>query len=157
MGGAPGQSNELLIDGSPDTTRNLRVAYNPPPDAVQEIKVETFQSDAAYGHTGGGTVNVVMRGGTNSVHGSVYEFNRNSALASNTYQESAQNKFNIANGDPRNPHDRFNRNQFGYSLGGPAIIDSAPLARSARRPRVRARDPAACPPTRPAARRPPVR
>ena len=66
----PNQSNELLIDGSPDTTRNNRVAYNPPPDAVQEIKVETFQSDAAYGHTGGGTVNVVMRGGTNQLHGS---------------------------------------------------------------------------------------
>ena len=65
MGGAPNQSNELLIDGSPDTTRNARVAYNPPPDAVQEIKVEAFQTDAAYGHTGGGTVNVVMRGGTN--------------------------------------------------------------------------------------------
>src|SRR3954447_7172823 len=76
MGGAPNQSNELLIDGSPDTTRNSRVAYNPPPDAVQEIKVETFQSDAAYGHTGGGTVNVVMRGGTNQIHGSAYEFNQ---------------------------------------------------------------------------------
>ena len=81
MGGAPNQSNELLIDGSPDTTRNLRVAYNPPPDAVQEVKVETFQTDAAYGHTGGGTVNVVMRGGTNSVHGSAYEFNQVSKLA----------------------------------------------------------------------------
>jgi hypothetical protein len=70
MGGAPNQSNELLIDGAADTTGNLRVAYNPPPDAVAEVKVETFQSDAAYGHTGGGTVNVVMRGGTNSFHGS---------------------------------------------------------------------------------------
>src|SRR5436190_23686414 len=76
MGGGPNQSNELLIDGSPDTTRNNRVAYNPPPDAVQEIKVETFQTDAAYGHTAGGTVNVVMRGGTNQLHGSAYEFNQ---------------------------------------------------------------------------------
>ena len=60
MGGAPSQSNALLIDGSPDVTRNARVAYNPPPDAVQEIKVEAFQTDAAYGHSAGGTVNVVM-------------------------------------------------------------------------------------------------
>ena len=81
MGGVPNQSNELLIDGAADTTRNLRVAYNPPPDAVMEVKVETFQSDAAYGHTGGGTVNVVMRGGTNSFHGSAYEFNQVSKLA----------------------------------------------------------------------------
>jgi hypothetical protein len=71
MGGAPNQSNELLLDGAPDATRNNRVAYNPPPDAVQEIKVESFQADAAYGHTAGGTVNVVMRGGTNQIHGSV--------------------------------------------------------------------------------------
>src|SRR5438874_5536903 len=46
MGGAPSRSNELLMDGSPDTTGNSRVAYNPPVDAVQEVKVETFQSDA---------------------------------------------------------------------------------------------------------------
>src|SRR4051795_2730142 len=85
LGGAPNQSNELLIDGSPDTTRNSRVAYNPPPDAVQEIKVEAFQADAAYGHTGGGTVNVVMRGGTNQLHGSAYEFNQVSKLAATPF------------------------------------------------------------------------
>src|SRR4051812_41803118 len=85
MGGAPNQSNELLIDGSPDTTRNSRVAYNPPPDAVQEVKVETFQTDAAYGHTAGGTVNVVMRGGTNQLHGSLYEFNQVSKLAATPF------------------------------------------------------------------------
>jgi hypothetical protein len=47
MGGAPNQSNELLIDGRRTPRANLRVAYNPPPDAVQEVKVETFQTDAA--------------------------------------------------------------------------------------------------------------
>ncbi|MBI3693294.1 MAG: carboxypeptidase regulatory-like domain-containing protein, partial [Acidobacteria bacterium] len=57
MGGAPAQSNELLLDGAPDTTRNSRVAYNPPVDSVTEVKVQTFEADAAYGHTGGGTVN----------------------------------------------------------------------------------------------------
>ena len=49
MGGAAAQSNELLIDGAPDTTGNLRVAYNPPVDAVDEIRVHTFEADAAYG------------------------------------------------------------------------------------------------------------
>jgi len=39
IGGAPAQSNELLIDGAPDTTGNLRVAYNPPVDAVEEVRV----------------------------------------------------------------------------------------------------------------------
>ncbi len=47
MGGGQGQSNELLLDGAPDMTRNRRVAYNPPADSVAEVKVEVFQSDAA--------------------------------------------------------------------------------------------------------------
>ena len=64
MGGAPSQQNELLIDGAPDTTWDLRVSYNPPVDAVQEVRVHAFEADAAYGHTGGGTANVVMKGGT---------------------------------------------------------------------------------------------
>jgi len=112
MGGAPGQSNELLIDGSPDTTRNLRVAYNPPPDAVQEIKVETFQTDAAYGHTGGGTVNVVMRGGTNSVHGSLYEFNQIKNFAATPFFT------NKAGGTKSS----LIYNQWGLTAGGPVWI-----------------------------------
>src|SRR5690242_13017755 len=112
MGGAPNQSNELLIDGSPDTTRNLRVAYNPPPDAVQEVKVETFQSDAAYGHTGGGTVNVVMRGGTNSFHGSVYEFNQIKNFAATPFFT------NKAGGKKSS----LIYNQWGMTAGGPVWI-----------------------------------
>ena len=112
MGGAPNQSNELLIDGSPDTTRNSRVAYNPPPDAVQEIKVEAFQSDAAYGHTGGGSVNVVMRGGTNQLHGSLYEFNQVSKLAATPWFT------NKAGG--RKSQSIFN--QWGMTAGGPIWI-----------------------------------
>jgi hypothetical protein len=112
MGGAPNQSNELLIDGSPDTTRNLRVAYNPPPDAVQEVKVETFQSDAAYGHTGGGTVNVVMRGGTNTLHGSAYEFNQVSRLAATPFftNRAGQKKSQLI------------FNQWGMTAGGPVYL-----------------------------------
>ena len=123
MGGAPNQSNELLIDGSPDTTRNLRVAYNPPPDAVQEVKVETFQTDAAYGHTGGGTVNVVMRGGTNSVHGSAYDFNQVSKLAATPWftnragQKKSQlifNQWGMSRGRP--DLDSQNRERQGQAL-----------------------------------------
>jgi hypothetical protein len=109
MGGAPSRTNELLLDGSPDTTRNSRVAYNPPVDAVQEVKVETFQSDAAYGHTGGGTVNVVLRGGTNTVHGTAYDFNQVSRLAATPWftNRSGQKK----------PGANFN--QWGVNAGGP--------------------------------------
>ena len=112
MGGAPNQSNELLIDGSPDTTRNSRVAYNPPPDAVQEIKVEAFQADAAYGHTGGGTVNVVMRGGTNQIHGSLYEFNQIKNFAATPFFT------NKAGGKKSS----LIFNQWGLTAGGPVWI-----------------------------------
>ncbi len=74
MGGGQAQSNELLLDGAPDMTRNRRVAFNPPVDAVAEVKVEAFQPDAAFGNTAGGTVNVVMKGGTNEFHVSFYDF-----------------------------------------------------------------------------------
>ena len=112
MGGGQGQTNELLLDGSPDMTRNRRVAYNPPVDAVQEIKVEAFQPDAAYGNTGGGTVNVVMKGGTNDFHGSLYEFHQNQRLKATPF-------FTNANRQTK-PVTRFN--QFGLTVGGPIII-----------------------------------
>ena len=108
----PNQSNELLLDGAPDATRNNRVAYNPPPDAVQEIKVESFQSDAAYGHTAGGTVNVVMRGGTNQIHGSLYEFNQVSALAATPFFT------NKAGGKKSS----LIYNQYGFTVGAPVYI-----------------------------------
>ncbi|MCE5307006.1 MAG: TonB-dependent receptor [Acidobacteriales bacterium] len=112
MGGAPNRSNELLIDGTPDTTANNRVAYNPPIDAVQEVKVEVFQADAAYGHSGGGTVNVVMRGGTNTFHGTAYDFNQVSALAATPWftNRSSQKK----------PPGTYN--QYGVNAGAPLYI-----------------------------------
>jgi hypothetical protein len=112
MGGGQGQSNELLIDGSPDMTRNRRVAYNPPVDAVSEVKVEAFMPDAAYGNTAGGTVNVVMKGGTNEFHGSAYNFHQNSALKATPFFTNAARQVK--------PVTRFN--QYGVSGGGPVWI-----------------------------------
>jgi hypothetical protein len=112
MGGAPAQSNEILIDGSPDTTNNLRVAFNPPVDAVDEVRVHTFEADAAYGHTAGGTVNVVLKGGGNQFHGSLYEFNQTSDLAATPF-------FLNRNGTVK-PITRFN--QYGGTASGPVFI-----------------------------------
>lgn len=112
MGGGQGQSNELLLDGTPDMTKNRRVAYNPPVDTVAEIKVEAFQVDAAYGNTGGGTVNVVLKSGTNDFHGSLYEFNQVSALkATPIFTQRAQQS---------KPVTRFN--QYGVSASGPVVL-----------------------------------
>src|SRR5207302_7512890 len=80
-----------------------------PVDAVQEVKVETFQTDAAYGHTGGGTVNVVMKGGTNSIHGTMYDFNQVSKLAATPW-------FTNRSGQLK-PSGNFN--QWGANAGAP--------------------------------------
>ena len=112
MGGAAAQTNELLIDGAPDTTGNSRVAYNPPVDAVAEVRVHAFEADAAYGHTGGGTANVVLKGGTNTLHGSAYEFNQTSALAASSFFTNAAGL--------KNPVTRYN--QYGFTAGGPVWI-----------------------------------
>ena len=96
--------------------QDLQIRYEPrrhaPVDAVSEIKVEAFQPDAAYGNTGGGTVNVVMKGGTNDFHGSVYEFNQVSRL-------KAVPVFTKRAGQAK-PVTRFN--QYGVSVGGPLVI-----------------------------------
>lgn len=112
MGGAPAQTNELLVDGAPDTTWDLRVSYNPPVDAVQEVRVHAFEADAAYGHTGGGTANVIMRGGTNDVHGSLYEFNQVSTLQATNFFTNKANQVK--------PAGRYN--QWGGTVGGPLWI-----------------------------------
>ena len=79
-------------------------------DAIQEFSVLTSNYSAEYGKTSGGVVNAITRSGTNSFHGSAYEFLRNSAL-------DARNFFDGATVPP------FKRNQFGASAGGPIRKD----------------------------------
>ncbi|MDQ6663132.1 MAG: carboxypeptidase regulatory-like domain-containing protein [Acidobacteriota bacterium] len=112
IGGAPAQSNEILLDGAPDVTANDRVSYNPPVDTIQEVKVEIFQADAAYGHTGGGTVNQITKSGTNKLHGTAYEFNQTSAVESRN--------FFLSRSGQKLPVGRFN--QYGTTVGGPVFL-----------------------------------
>jgi hypothetical protein len=79
-------------------------------DAIQEFSVLTSNYSAEYGKTSGGVVNAITKSGTNQLHGSAYEFIRNSAL-------DARNFFDKATIPP------FRRNQFGASAGGPIRKD----------------------------------
>ena len=112
IGGLPSQTSELLMDGSPDATWDLRLAYSPPQDAVLEVRVKAFDNDAAYGHTGSGTANQILKSGTNSLHGTLWEFNQPDNLTANTY-------FNDKAGIP-NPV--THQNQYGLTAGGPVYI-----------------------------------
>jgi len=109
--GAPG-TNEFTLDGAPNMASGGRVAFVPPRDVVEEFKVETANFDAADGHTAGGNVNVALKSGTNSVHGTLYEFFRNDKLAANDF-------FLNRSGRPR---DSLRYNLYGGTVGGPVWI-----------------------------------
>src|SRR5712672_1631852 len=79
-------------------------------DAIQEFSVLTSNYSAEYGKTSGGVVNAITRSGTNTIHGSVYEFLRNSALDARNFFE-----------DPTVRKAPFKRNQFGGAVGGPIV------------------------------------
>src|SRR5258705_2871281 len=79
-------------------------------DAIQEFSVLTSNYSAEYGKTSGGVVNAITRSGTNQIHGSAYEFLRNSHLDARHFFDAA--------GKPTPP---FKRNQFGGAVGGPII------------------------------------
>src|SRR5260370_19631987 len=112
IGGTPTQSSEMLVNGAPNATWDMRSAYSAPQDAVQEVTVKLLDTDAGFGHTRGGTINQVLRSGTNALHGSLYEFNQPSLLTANSF-------FNNRNG-LGNPVTHFN--QYGATVGGPIFI-----------------------------------
>jgi len=85
-----GQSVDITLDGVPststgDTNYAVEAAYVPPPDAVSEFKVQTASYDASVGHSPGGVVNISLKSGTNSFHGSAYYVKMDPALHANTF------------------------------------------------------------------------
>jgi hypothetical protein len=78
-------NNEFLIDGAAIAGTG-GWSYAPPVDAIEEFKVQTASTDASYGRTSGGVVNLRLRSGTNEWHGSGTLFYRGTALDANTIQ-----------------------------------------------------------------------
>ncbi len=112
VGGGLSGSQEILIDGAPDTTGDTnRGAIDPPVDSVQEFKVQTNSYSAEFGRTTGGVVNVITKSGSNDYHGRVYDFERNSVLDANSF-------FGNRAGLKKST---FIRHQFGADAGGPII------------------------------------
>jgi hypothetical protein len=125
--GAPMQVT--LLNGSPNSgigsvnynldggsnMNGLRNTGNvaPNPDAVQEFRAITNSYSAEYGRFAGGVVDMVTKSGTNSIHGSLFEFLRNTDLNANRWLPGQS----ILRKDP------LHRNQFGGSVGGPIIKD----------------------------------
>ncbi len=110
--GSRDSANGFTLDGVYNGDPKLNgVGVTPSVDAIREFEVLTGNYDAAFARNAGGQVNVVLKSGTNALHGSGYEFFRNQAM-------DARNFFAPAGKDPR-----YQRNQFGGSLGGPLAKD----------------------------------
>jgi len=105
-----------LLDGGNyvDEYTNVNQPF-PFPDALQEFSVQTSNYSAEYGQNAGAVVNVITKSGTNSFHGDVFEFLRNSVF-------NARNFFAPINLKD-NGRDQLKRNQFGGTVGGPIIHD----------------------------------
>jgi hypothetical protein len=104
--------NFMLDGGANNDTFNAGVGQTVPLDAVQEFRVQTNNSTAEFGRNAI-AVNAVTKSGTNSIHGSAYEFYRGAALSAAPYDDNANGLLKS----------NFVRNQFGGSVGGPVIKD----------------------------------
>lgn len=82
-------------------------------DALQEVNVMTTTYDARYGRTGGGTVNMVMKSGSNAFHGNAYDYFENGHLDANNFENNVTG----------NAKSMIHQNQFGGTIGGPIKKD----------------------------------
>src|SRR5262249_55098548 len=95
------------------------LVIRPSVDAIEEFKIQTSSYSAEFGKGAGGQINVVTRGGSNDVHGTMFEFNRNNAVqARNLFDRNPA--FRTSDGRFKAPP--FNQNQFGLTLGGPVEL-----------------------------------
>ena len=79
VGGSTAERNDLLLDGAP-LEIGRKGSYVPPMDSIQEFTVQQNSVDAEFGHSGGGTMSISMKSGTNELHGTAYYFGRNPAF-----------------------------------------------------------------------------
>ncbi len=127
-GGGTGNA-ALLLDGvsneasSTNGTGNAQIAYVPPVDSVQEFRIVTNAYDAMFGRNAGGVEDVILKSGTNAIHGDVYEYARRTFLDANTWQ----NGYKLAHALPGSNLSALStpkqkRDQYGFELDGPVVI-----------------------------------
>jgi hypothetical protein len=113
INGSREDANNILLDGVYNIDPKLNsIAVRPSVDAIREFEVSASSYDAQFGRSAGAQLNIVSKSGTNGLHGSAYEFLRNRSL-------DARNFF----APPNEPAPQYQRNQFGFSLGGPVVKD----------------------------------
>lgn len=122
VSGQRSESMTFLIDGSDNNDfLGNNMVVDPNPDAVAEFKILTNNYEAEYGRTSGGIINQVIKSGTNNVHGSLFEFLRNTSLDASDYFLTTQNP----DGTYKHNVPDFKRNAFGGTIGFPIKKDKA--------------------------------
>lgn len=113
IGGQRTDSVTYLLDGGNNNSLlGNEVVANPNPDAVGEFRVLESNYSPEYGRNAGGIVSVVTKSGTNTLHGSAYDYVRNTDFDANPF-------FNNEEGLPVPV---LKRNQFGVTIGGPVVL-----------------------------------
>jgi hypothetical protein len=115
VSGSDVTANLWTVDGANnnDVGSNRTILVYPSLDAIDEFKILRNSYGAEFGQSAGAQVNIVTRSGTNEFHGSAYYFGRRDALNSINYFLEQNNK----------PKEQLDRNDFGWSVGGPIIKD----------------------------------
>ncbi len=104
-------SNGFMVNGSNvEEGKTMGAAIIPNLDSISEFRIITNNFDAEYGNYSGGQINVVTKSGSNSFHGSGFEFLRNTALDAKNYFAQPGDKTPV-----------YRQNQFGGTFGGPLI------------------------------------
>jgi Carboxypeptidase regulatory-like domain len=104
-------SNGFLVNGGDVSgVGNFEAQIQPNLDAVREFRLITNNFDAEYGRFSGGMMNTITKSGSNSIHGTVFEFLRNDVLDARSFFD-------------REAPGKLRKNQFGYAVGGAAIKD----------------------------------
>jgi outer membrane receptor protein involved in Fe transport len=116
VNGGRANTTNYILDGAQNNDHYSNAPNPMPnPDALQEFSVQTNTFSAEFGRNVGGIVNAVTRSGTNTLHGSAFEYLRNNDL-------NAANFFAPVKPDGSKQDDGLKRNQFGATLGGPVWI-----------------------------------
>ena len=113
FGGGRFGTTAFLLDGHWDAAGDWAgIIYVPSVDELQEFRIQTHTFSPQYGWSMGNVVNAITKSGTRSLHGSAFEFARDSIFDANNF-------FNNRNGLDKTD---FKRNQFGFTMGGPLYI-----------------------------------
>lgn len=113
VGGQRPRDNNFTVEGVDNNLKTTTGALiTIPNDAVENFTLLSNQFNAEFGHSSGGQFNTTIKSGTNSLHGSLYEYFRNRNL-------NAVDNFWVLQGLTENP--RFDSNRYGATFGGPII------------------------------------